>query len=143
LVTPTTICSICAADHEIVQDSLEEYALRNLVMAAAIAISAVIVTAGSAPAMSAAPGVATGSRLAQEISYGCGRGFHPNPRGRCVPSGGYGYGDAYGWRSDRGREYGRENYDQPEYGRSIGMVPRQGCPRGQHPGNSGRCVNNF
>ena len=106
--------------------------MKNLVMAAALAISAVIATAGSALAMSAAPGVAAGSGLAQEISDGCGRGFHLNPHGRCVPSGGYGDGAGYGWRSDRGREYGRGNYDQPEYGRSIGMVPSPGL---SHAGN--------
>jgi hypothetical protein len=56
-----------------------------LVFAGALALGASAVSASAAPA---APdlGVAPGSANVVEAAFGCGRGFHPNHWGRCVPN---------------------------------------------------------
>jgi len=76
-----------------------------LVVAGALALGLSAVSANAAPA---APdlGVTTGSPNIIEVAGGCGRGFHPNPWGRCVPNRwGYSrwhgdryYGGGYDWR---------------------------------------------
>ena len=90
-----------------------------LVVAGALALGASAVSANAAPA---APdlGVTTGSANIIEVAGGCGRGFHPNPWGRCVPhrwsyyrswrgdryyGGGY-YGGGYDWRWRHRYHYG-------------------------------------
>ena len=75
-----------------------------LVVAGALALGLSAVSANAAPA---APdlGVTTGSPNIIEVAGGCGRGFHPNPWGRCVPNRTYGYdrpywhGPYYRWHS--------------------------------------------
>lgn len=98
----------------------------SLVGAVCLAISAVAANAApSAPSPISHPG----SNIVQ-VAGGCGRGWHPNPWGRCVPyrygyyrprvySPGY-YGGGYGpryWSSpsdhvanDLNREVARRNY---------------------------------
>jgi hypothetical protein len=56
-----------------------------LVVAGALALGLSAVSANAAPA---APdlGVTAGSANIVEAAFGCGRGFHPNRWGRCVPN---------------------------------------------------------
>jgi hypothetical protein len=61
--------------------------MRNLIIAAAIAVSGFV--AGSAEAMPLGPVKALQSTTAGDvvkIDYPCGRGWHENRRGRCVPN---------------------------------------------------------
>jgi hypothetical protein len=56
-----------------------------LVFAGALALGASAVSASAAPAVPDL-GVAPGSANVVEAAWGCGRGFHPNHWGRCVPN---------------------------------------------------------
>ncbi|WP_448956738.1 GCG_CRPN prefix-to-repeats domain-containing protein [Labrys neptuniae] len=80
--------------------------------------------------------------MVEHIAGGCGPGLRPNPWGRCIPFG-QGYDRGYPRRGyDRGYGGGYDRRDAPRYGYQP-RVPRMGCPRGMHPGNSGRCVPNY
>ena len=71
--------------------------MRNLVMAVGLAIAGIAATAQSSTAMPAGRQALVASGIARDVAYGCGRGWHPNPWGRCVPNGGYSFGYSYGW----------------------------------------------
>jgi hypothetical protein len=71
-------------------------------------MAAVAVIAGVTASAQAMPVAAPGSDSSQtvRVAGGCGRGWHPNSWGRCVPNGGYGYhyygsGSGYGWNRYR------------------------------------------
>lgn len=89
--------------------------ISTLVLAGALALGASAVSANATPA---APdlGVMSGSSNIVEAAWGCGRGFHPNHWGRCVPNRwGYNqhwdnhhwdnhyYGGGHDWRRERSR----------------------------------------
>ena len=70
-----------------------------------VTFAAVLGFAASAVSVNAAPNVPSLDTVRNsnvvEVAGGCGRGFHPNPWGRCVPHR-YGF---YGPRRDRGYPY--------------------------------------
>ena len=77
----------------------------KLVLAAALALSALTAGVSASSAMPLAPRTADGAGLVQDIRWGCAFGWHPNYWGRCVPDQRvyYGYPRYYGW-------YGRPHY---------------------------------
>lgn len=87
--------------------------ISTLLLAGALALGASAVSASATPA---APdlGVVSGSANIVEAAWGCGRGFHPNHWGRCVPSRwGYNrrwdnhyYGGGHDWRWRERYRYG-------------------------------------
>ena len=81
--------------------------IATVAFAGAIALAALSMGASAAPA---APdlGMSAGSGNIVEAAFGCGRGFHPNRWGRCVP---HGYG-SYGYRHWENGYYGG-GYDRP------------------------------
>jgi hypothetical protein len=128
--------------------------VNKLFATAAFAIVGIGIVAGSASAMTAAPRSRADNSLLQTIAGGCGRGFHPNPWGRCVPSHYDDYGSGYdeSYRPAPRYDYQQQpryGYQQdPGYGYDDGgyapqRIDRGGCPRGRHPGNSGRCVKDY
>jgi hypothetical protein len=74
--------------------------IRSLSLAAAL--GGLMMTAGVASAMPLATTAPAAPTVVQDVAWGCGPGWHPNPWGRCVPYGpvyygGYrGYG-GWGW----------------------------------------------
>ena len=73
---------------------------------AAVAFAGAVALAASSLGASAAPaapdlGMSAGSGNIVEAAFGCGRGFHPNRWGRCVPHGYGGY-----WSQSRSHYYG-------------------------------------
>ena len=68
--------------------------IRSLSLAAA-AFGGLMMAAGAASAMPLAPTAPAGPAVVQDISWGCGPGWHPNPWGRCVPNAPVYYG--WGW----------------------------------------------
>jgi len=66
----------------------------KLVLAAVLALGGLTANVETSFAMSIAPTTSGASSLAQDVRWGCGYGWHPNPWGRCVPDGGPVY---YGW----------------------------------------------
>jgi hypothetical protein len=84
--------------------------MRNLALAVGLAIAGIAATAQSSTAMPTGPHALVASGLVQDVAYGCGRGWHPNPWGRCVPYGGYGYGYSYGWHRPAYYGYGGDYY---------------------------------
>jgi len=104
-------------------------------------IAAFVTTMGlaavPASALPAAPGVSESSGLVQTIDTGCARGYYRS-HGRCIPySRSYHGGPRYGYYG------GPRYYSHPRYYGGRDYVPSRGCPRGMHPGNSGRCVPNY
>src|SRR5438270_292818 len=67
--------------------SMEEPSMRvsALLVAGALALGVSAVSANAAPAVPDL-GVTAGSANIVEAAFGCGRGFHPNHWGRCVPN---------------------------------------------------------
>lgn len=90
----------------IAQPAMEENPMRNHAMATALAFAGIAATAQSSTAMNASPQAPVASGFVQDVAYGCGRGWHPNPWGRCVPYGGYSFGYSYGWRRPAYYGYG-------------------------------------
>ncbi len=78
------------------------------VFAAVLAIAGLAATAETSSAMSPARTAPGTSSLVQDVRWGCGPGWHPNPWGRCVPDRRrvqyYGYGQP---RRDWGRDHDR------------------------------------
>ncbi len=66
----------------------------ELACAAAIAIGGSIVTMQAANALPLAPLDQATAPLVQDVRWGCGPGWHPNPWGRCVPN----WRGGPGWR---------------------------------------------
>ncbi|OLE19033.1 MAG: hypothetical protein AUG50_04745 [Betaproteobacteria bacterium 13_1_20CM_3_63_8] len=66
---------------------MEEPSMRvsALLVAGALALGVSAVSANAAPAVPDL-GVTAGSANIVEAAFGCGRGFHPNHWGRCVPN---------------------------------------------------------
>ena len=119
--------------------------MQKTCIAAALALVGAIAAAAPASAMPVGPAAADNSPLLQDVRDGCGRGYRPNDWGRCVPEryqprydNGYGYQQRprYGY-DNRYREGYGDDYQRPR--RSY----RNGCPPGRHPGNSGRCVEDY
>ena len=79
--------------------------IATVAFAGAIALAASSMGASAAPA---APdlGMSGGAGNIVEAAFGCGRGFHPNRWGRCVPNG------YYGFRRWENRYYGG-GYERP------------------------------
>jgi hypothetical protein len=74
--------------------------LTKFASVAAFVLGGMIATVEASSAMSIAPAAQPApSAMVQDVAWGCGPGWHPNPWGRCVPYGGpvYGYGYGYGW----------------------------------------------
>jgi hypothetical protein len=113
----------------------------KIILAAALALTGLAASVGSTPAMTIAPGAANSNTLLQTIAGGCGRGFHPNPWGRCVPNRYDEYAPRRGYGPDPGYALMPRYYRQPEY--APAPIYRGGCPYGKHPGNSGRCVPDY
>ena len=87
--------------------------ISTLVFAGALALGASAVSANATPA-AADLGIVSGSANIVEAAWGCGRGFHPNHWGRCVPNrwsynhrwGDRYYGGGYDWRWRERYRYG-------------------------------------
>ena len=77
-----------------------------IVFAGALALAASAVSASAAPAVPDL-GTSAGSSNIVDIAGGCGRWFHPNRWGRCVPN------DRYGYRSQWENRYYGGGYDSP------------------------------
>ena len=88
----------------------------KLVLAAAVALGALTASVTASSAMSIGTPASGASSLVQDVRWGCGPGWHPNPWGRCVPNrrpvyfygGGYGHhwgggGWGGGWHNHRRR----------------------------------------
>ena len=84
--------------------------LMALGTAAGIALAASAGTASTAPLFAASSIEATGNIV--QVAGGCGRGWHPNRWGRCVPNR-YGYYRPY-YRPFYG--YGHEPWNRPSPG---------------------------
>ncbi|CAM5764973.1 hypothetical protein LMIY3S_01327 [Labrys miyagiensis] len=69
------------------------------IFAAALAITGLAATIETSSAMPLGSKVPAASPLLQDVRWGCGPGWHPNPWGRCVPDRrpAYGYGYGYGY----------------------------------------------
>ena len=82
--------------------------------AAAIAMAGLFATAQASSAMPMSPGPNGASNLTQDIAYGCGPGWHPNPWGRCVPFRRapvyYGGGPYYGGPYNGGPRWGHPGW---------------------------------
>ena len=91
--------------------------MRLATFAAAVGFG-VCAMAASADAMPAAPlsGVSTGF---EQVAFGCGPGFHPGPRGRCVRN---------------------QRFFRP---RPAFRAPLRACPRGFRLSPAGRCRPNL
>ena len=89
------------------------------ILALSFAAGLLFAGAGAASAMMAPPAPHSGASGLIQVRDGCGRGYHENRHGRCVPND----DDDRGWgdRHDRG----------------------DGCDRWHHRNRWGRCVRNF
>lgn len=71
------------------------------IFAAALAIAGLTATVETSSAMPLGPAAPAASSLVQDVRWGCGPGWHPNPWGRCTPDRrpayAYGYGYGYGY----------------------------------------------
>jgi hypothetical protein len=80
---------------------------KTLVFAAAVAGAGFSVSQAGAMPLAA---VAGASAPVEQVAWGCGPGWHPNPWGRCVPNrrfyGGYGVYGVYGGPSYGPRHWG-------------------------------------
>lgn len=76
-------------------------------MSAVLASSLGLATAATATPLAPVP--LTGTAIVQEVAFGCGPGFHPNPWGICRPNWGWGRPRVYGpgWGYARPRPYYR------------------------------------
>ena len=103
--------------------------MNKLFLSAIVAVG-VAIPLSAASAFGTAPNSSHGSGFVQTVRDGCGRGYHPNPWGRCVPSGDvYRSGPAIrfgpgGVRIEQGRSYydhrhenGYDNGERPLYAR--------------------------
>ena len=77
-----------------------------IVFVGALALAASAVSASAAPAIPDL-GTSAGSSNIVDVAGGCGRWFHPNRWGRCVPN------DRYGYRSHWENRYYGGGYDSP------------------------------
>jgi hypothetical protein len=68
------------------QTTPPQEASMKLLLAAALAAGGLVATAQVSSAMTIAPQASAASALVQDVAYGCGPGWHPNPWGRCVPN---------------------------------------------------------
>ena len=55
------------------------------ILAATLAIAGLTATVQTSSAMSLGSAAPAASPLVQDVAWGCGPGWHPNPWGRCVP----------------------------------------------------------
>ncbi|MDQ0396440.1 GCG_CRPN prefix-to-repeats domain-containing protein [Labrys monachus] len=58
----------------------------KFVAASLIGLGGLVATAEASSAMTLAPAAPGASSLVQDVRWGCGPGWHPNPWGRCVPN---------------------------------------------------------
>ncbi|UDL92391.1 hypothetical protein LGH82_14890 [Mesorhizobium sp. PAMC28654] len=58
--------------------------LAKYTIAGALALGGVVTTVAASSAMPLVP-VGPAAGLVENVAYGCGPGWHPNPWGRCVP----------------------------------------------------------
>jgi hypothetical protein len=110
----------------------------KLAYAAAIGIGGAIPAFHAASALPVAPLAASTPPLVEQVRWGCGPGWHPDPWGRCVPNwrgpGWYGrsgwYGGYPGWGWRRGGWHGG-------HGGWHGHRGWHGGHRGWHGGHRG------
>lgn len=102
------------------------------IFAAVLAVTGLAATVETSSAMTLAPAASGASSLVQDVRWGCGPGWHPNPWGRCVPDrrrpvyyyggyGGYRDGGYDGYRGGYGEYRGgyREHHRDHYWGRPI------------------------
>lgn len=58
----------------------------KFIAASLIGLGGLVATVGTSSAMTPAAATPAASSLVQDVRWGCGPGWHPNPWGRCVPN---------------------------------------------------------
>jgi hypothetical protein len=85
------------------------------IFAATLAIAGLGATIENSSAMSPVRVAPAASALVQDVRWGCGPGWHPNPWGRCVPERRPAYVDSYRPRYWTQPSYRPHSWAQPSY----------------------------
>ena len=70
----------------VIANKLQETLKQPFVIENKAGAGGLIATVGASSAMTLAPASPAASALVQDVRWGCGPGWHPNPWGRCVPN---------------------------------------------------------